>query len=182
MLCNLDSSEYARSFEQNPTLPWSKVTPVAGLNLLPVKVSDSPNFFSGFSYPNSVLLCSFLGLWSGFINPSQQFLGNQYFPQTLALFEKETSMEKPLRFTCSKIPRIRKKNPLKWVVSISRDYWIYFDIIWKSSKDSEFWEKVPRIGTFSSSKFSPATGVRQWKRMLKTKYIHIYIFKINKSK
>jgi len=47
MLYNLDSSKYARSFDQNPTLPWSKVTPVAGLNLLAVKVSDSSNFFLG---------------------------------------------------------------------------------------------------------------------------------------
>jgi len=38
-------------------------------------------------------------------------------------------------------------------VSISRDYWIYFDITQKSSKNSEFWEKVARIGTFCSSKF-----------------------------
>jgi len=41
----------------------------------------------------------------------------------------------------------------------SRDYWIYFDITWKRSKNSEFWEKVPRIGTCLSGKFSPATGV-----------------------
>jgi len=46
-----------------------KITPVAGLNLLPGKVSDSPNFFLNFFFPNFVLLCLFLGLWSGFINP-----------------------------------------------------------------------------------------------------------------
>ena len=36
------------------------MTPVAGSNLLPEKVSDSPNLFSEFFFPNSVLLCSFL--------------------------------------------------------------------------------------------------------------------------
>jgi len=58
------------------------VTPVAGLDLLPEKVSDSPNFSSEFFFPNSDLLCSFLGLWIGFINPSLQSLVNQYFSQT----------------------------------------------------------------------------------------------------
>jgi len=33
---------------------------VAGLNLLPEKVSDSPNFFWEFFFLNSVLLCFFL--------------------------------------------------------------------------------------------------------------------------
>jgi len=40
-------------------LMWD-LTPVARLNLLWYKVSDSPNFFSKFFFPNSVLLCSFL--------------------------------------------------------------------------------------------------------------------------
>jgi len=35
-------------------------TPVARSNLLPWKVSDSPNFSWEFFFPNSVLLCSFL--------------------------------------------------------------------------------------------------------------------------
>jgi len=36
------------------------LSPVAGPNLLPEKVSDSPNFFSKFVFSNSVLLCPFL--------------------------------------------------------------------------------------------------------------------------
>jgi len=65
---------------------------------------------------------------------------------------------------CSKILRIRWKNPMEWVVSNSRDYWIYVDITWKSSKNSEFWEKVPSIGTFFWSKFSPVTGEKRGAR------------------
>jgi len=57
----------------------------------------------------------------------------------MALFEKETWMEKLPRLRNSKMPRIWRKNPLKWVVSISRDYWIYSDIIWQSSSGLEFW-------------------------------------------
>ena len=41
-------------------LSCSLVTPVAGLNLPPEKVSDSPSFSSNFLSSNSVLLCSFL--------------------------------------------------------------------------------------------------------------------------
>jgi len=58
------------------------------------------------------------------------------------------------------MPKFERKNLLK--VSISRETginWIYFHLTWKSSKNSEFWEKVPRIETFFSSKFDPATGV-----------------------
>ena len=40
------------------------------------------------------------------------------------------------------MPRIWRENPLEWVVSISRDYWVYLDIIWKSSKNWVFWGKV----------------------------------------
>jgi len=32
---------------------------------------------------------------------------------------------------------------------------------WKSSKNSEFWEKFPRIDTFSSRKFDSATSLRR---------------------
>ena len=104
--------------------------------------SDSPNIFSEFFFPNSVLLCSFLGLWSGFINPPLQSLVNQYFSQTFErLFSrKKTLQEKPPRLRCINAEKLRNKS-LKWVVSISRDYWIYFDITWKSSKKSEFWGK-----------------------------------------
>jgi len=58
------------------------LTPVAGLNLLRQNVSDSQNFFSEFFLLNSVLLFSFLGLGSGFINPPLQSSVNQYFSQT----------------------------------------------------------------------------------------------------
>jgi len=40
-----------------------------------------------------------------------------------------------LRF--SKILRILRKNPMKWVVSILRDYWVYLDITWQSKL--KFW-------------------------------------------
>jgi len=97
---------------------FCKLSPVAGSNLLLEKVSDSPNFFSEFVFPNSVFLCSFLGLWSGFVNPQLQSLVNQYFPifsQPIfftniwtALFEKETWKDQPPRSRCSKMPRIWK--------------------------------------------------------------------------
>ena len=64
---------------------------------------------------------------------------------------------------CSKILRIRRKNPMKWVVSISRDYWVYLDITWESFKIWEFWGEFWGIETFHRSKFSRATGVREWK-------------------
>ena len=35
---------------------------------------------------------------------------------------------------CSKIVRIRRENPMKWVLSISRDYWVYFDFTSQSFK------------------------------------------------
>ena len=38
-------------------------------------------------------------------------------------------------------PRVNKtkQHTLKWVVSISRDDWLHFNIIWKSSLDFELW-------------------------------------------
>ena len=60
----------------------------------------------------------------------------------------------------SKILRIRRKNPMKWFVSISRDYWVYLDITWQSFKIWEFWGEFWGIETFHWSNFSPATGVR----------------------
>jgi len=62
------------SFDQIDIGSLSKMdtllTPVARLNLLPEKVSDSSNFFfSELFLSNFVLLFSFLGLWSGFKNP-----------------------------------------------------------------------------------------------------------------
>jgi len=61
---------------------------------------------------------------------------------------------------CSKITRIRRKNPMKWVLSISRDYWVYLDMTLQSFKIWEFWGEFWGIETFVLSKFSPATGVR----------------------
>ena len=71
---------------------------------------------------------------------------------------KSSEFEGNLR--CSKILRISRKNPMmNWIVSISRDYWVYLDITWKSSKISEFWGEFWGIETFYRSKFGPATGV-----------------------
>jgi len=60
---------------------------------------------------------------------------------------------------CGKILRIRRKNPMNWVLSISRDYWAYLDIILQGFEIWEFWGEFWGIETFSRSKFSPATGV-----------------------
>jgi len=49
---------------------------------------------------------------------------------------------------------------MKWVVSISRDYWVYLHITWKSSKIWEFWGEFWGIETFYQSNFSPATSIR----------------------
>ena len=129
----------------------------------PGKIFHSPKNFSEFCLPNSVSLCSFLGLWSGFINPPLQSLVNQYFSQIFErLFSKKKhERESPRGWGVVKCREFERKNLLKWVVSISRDYWICFEITWKSSKNTEFWEKVPRIETFFSSKFDPATGVKE---------------------
>ena len=51
---------------------------------------------------------------------------------------------------------------MKWVVSISRDYWVYFDITLQSFKIWEFWGEFWGIKTLYWSKFSPATGVSVW--------------------
>jgi len=60
---------------------------------------------------------------------------------------------------CSKILWICRKNPMKWVASISRDYWIYLNITCQSFKIWKFWGEFWGIETFHWSKFSPATGV-----------------------
>ena len=69
------------------------------------------------------------------------------------------SWEYPGNLRCSKILRIRRKNPLKWVLSISRDYWVYLDNTLQSFEIWEFWGEFWGIETFYRSKFSPATGV-----------------------
>jgi len=63
---------------------------------------------------------------------------------------------------CGKILRIRRKTPMKWVVSISRNYWVYLDITLQSFEIWEFWGKFWGIDTFYRSKFSPSTGVIEW--------------------
>ena len=63
--------------------------------------------------PNSVLLCSFLVLWSGFINPSLHHLVNHLVFLTniwTALFGKETLKQTPPRLRCSKMLGIRKEK------------------------------------------------------------------------
>jgi len=110
-------------------------------------------FFSEFFFPNSVLLYFFgfwihtastpitsgthtvllysiLGLWSGFINPPLQSLVNPYFSQSFErLFSKKKHERKsPQGWGVVKCREFERKNPLKWVVSILRDYWINFDI------------------------------------------------------
>jgi len=98
-------------------------------------------------------------LWHALIK--LQSLVNQYFSQT---FERLFSKKKPERknpwgWGVVKCWEFERKNPLKWVVSISRNHWVYLDITWKSSKIWEFWGKVPRIEIFCQSKFSPATWI-----------------------
>jgi len=66
---------------------------------------------------------------------------------------------------CSKILRIRRKNPMKWV---SRDHWVYLDITLQSFEIWEFWGEFWGIETFYRSKFSPATGVKSRCNDLKT--------------
>ena len=50
-------------------------------------------------------------VWSGFIRK--------------AVWGVVKSWEFEGNLRCSKILRIRRKNPVKWAVSISRDYWVY---------------------------------------------------------
>jgi len=66
--------------------------------------------------------------------------------------------------SCSKILRNQRENPVKWVLSISRYYWVYLDITLQSFKIWEFWGEFWGIETFHRSKFSPAIGVteRHW--------------------
>ena len=94
------------------------------------------NFFSDFMFPNPFYCVHSSGLWSGFINPPLQSLVNQCFLQTFErLFSKKKTERRSLWLNCNEMPKIWRENPLKWVVSISRDYWVYFDITWKISKN-----------------------------------------------
>jgi len=125
------------------------LTPVAGSNLLGKSVLILGTF-PEFLFPNSILLCSFLGAVKCIYKSPTAIFSQPMFPIKIwtALFEKETWEEKPLSVKWGKLPRIWRNNPLKWVVSISRDYWVYSDITWKGSKNWEFWGKFRRIETF----------------------------------
>ena len=48
---------------------------------------------------------------------------------------------------------------MKWALSISREYWVYWTLLAKNLEISDFWVLVWGIETFHRSKFSPATGV-----------------------
>jgi len=82
---------------------------------------------------------------------------NWFYKKAVWGVVKSWKFEGTLR--CSKLLRIRRKNPMKWVLSFSRDYWVYLDITLQSFKIWEFWGEFWRIETFYRSKFSPATGV-----------------------
>jgi len=129
--------------------------------LLLEKVSDSPNFFWEFVFPISVLLCSFLGLWSRFIHPPLQSLVNQYFSQKFErLFPKNSSERKsPRGWDVVKCREFERKNVLTWVASVSRDYWVYFESTWRRCSELEFWGAIGEWRDFSLSKFDPATGL-----------------------
>ena len=133
------------------------VTPVAGSNFARGKKSSFPELFlKNLKFRKSQIsghtfdCVHSLGLWSGFKNPPNIWT---------ALFEKETYKEKPPRLKCKKIPRIWRNNPPKWVLSISRDYWGYFE---KVPDNLNAGESSENRESFSSSKFDPATGVTCW--------------------
>jgi len=103
-----------------------------------IGISDAPNFFSEFFFPNSVLLCSFLGLWSRSINPPLQSLVNQDFSQTFErLFSKEEIWKQnPPRLKCSKMPRIWKEKSAEMsCVHFTR----ILGLVWHYFIKFEFW-------------------------------------------
>jgi len=51
---------------------------------------------------------------------------------------------------CRNILR-KVKNPMKWVVSISREYWVYLTLLWKGFKIWEFWGEFWGIETFTGA-------------------------------
>ena len=93
-----------------------------------------------------------LGLWSGFINPLNIWM---------VLFEKRTR-KSPRGWI--KMPRIWRKNPLKSVLSISRDYWFHFEQVPEDSNSERVWRNRK---TFSSRKFDPPNHF-SWKDPRKT--------------
>ena len=108
------------------------------------------------------VLASSYPLWQDF-SKRASFLNVcvDWFYET-AVWGVVTSWEFEENLRCSKILKIRRKNPIEWVLSISRDYWVYLDIITlQSFKIWEFWGEFWGIETFYRSKFSPATGVKE---------------------
>ena len=69
-----------------------------------------------------------------------------------------------LQFAWSKCGTTVRESPytdmiLLWVLSISREYWVYWTLLAKNLEISDFWVWVWGIEIFHRSKFSPATGV-----------------------
>ena len=106
------------------------------------------------------VLASSYPLWQDFSKRASIPIvcGDWFYEKAVWGVVKSWEFERNLR--CSKILRIRRKNPMKWVLSISRDYWVYLEITLQSFKIWEFWgEFSEKIETFYQNKFSPATGV-----------------------
>jgi len=117
-----------------------------------------------FCIPSFMVLClHYFTLSSPLpIRPDKIFRKGQVFvdwfdEKAVSGVVKSSEFEGNLR--CSKVLRIRRKNPMKRVLSISRDYWDYLDITLQSFKIWEFWGEFWGIETFYQSNFSPATGV-----------------------
>jgi len=105
------------------------------------------------------VLASSFPLWQDFSKRASFSIvcADWFYKKAVSGVVKSWEFEGILR--CSKILRIRRKNPVKWVLSISRDYWVYLYITIQSFKIWEFWGECWGIETFYRSKFSPATGV-----------------------
>jgi len=80
----------------------------------------------------------------------QSFVWIGFYQKAVSGVVKSWEFEGILR--CSKILRIRRENPMKWVFSISRDYWVYLDITLQSFEIWEFWGEFWGIETFYQSK------------------------------
>jgi len=85
---------------------------------------------------DSVLLCLFLGLWSGYANLPLQSLVNQCFSQTLErlVTKQKREGESPWGWSAVKcrefVMKWTRSISLKWTRSISQDYWVHLDMPW----------------------------------------------------
>jgi len=94
-----------------------------------------------------VILCPhYFTLSSSSFPPRKYFSKRASFPIVCAewfykkaVWDVVKSWEFEGNLRCSKILRIRRENPMKWVVSISRDYWVNLDITWQRFMIWEFW-------------------------------------------